>query len=180
MLLAADRSVLVVIDVQERLAPAIHAADRVVRNIGILLQAAQALGVPTLATEQYPKGLGATLPAVAERLPAGCIVEKLCFSCAEEPHFLERLAALGRDQIVLTGMEAHVCVLQTAFGLRARGHACHLVADATSSRQPDSAELGIARMRANGVEVVTTEMVVFEWLHRAGTPAFKEVSRLIK
>ena len=180
MLLSPERSALLVVDVQERLAPAVHAADRVVRNAGILLDSANALGVPVLASEQYPRGLGATVPALRERLPAGAVVEKVHFACTGEPGFVERLDAVGRDQIVLCGMEAHVCVLQTALGLRALGRTVHLVADGVSSRVPDNAELAIARMRDHGVEIVSTEMVVFEWLQRAGTPAFKALSALIK
>lgn len=190
MLLSADRSALVVIDIQERLAPAVHAGERIVHNVTVLLRAARRLGVPVLATEQYPKGLGRTLPAVADHLPAehlpaehlpgGGVIEKMHFGCVGEAAFNERLAGLDRRQIVLTGMEAHVCVLQTALGLVEQGLDVFIVADATSSRTAANAELGIERMRANGVEVVTTEMVVFEWLHKAGTPAFKELSRLIK
>lgn len=180
MLLSHERSTLVVVDVQERLAPAVHAHDRVIRNTGILLDSARALGVPVLVSEQYPKGLGPTVPALRDKLDGAAVVEKIHFGCAGEPEFLRRLDALDREQIVLCGMEAHVCVLQTALGLRALGRTVYLVADATSSRVPANAELGIARMRGAGVEIVSTEMVVFEWLHRAGTPAFKTLSALIK
>lgn len=180
MLLSPARSVLVVVDVQERLAPAVHAAGRAIRNVGILLDVARELNVPVLASEQYPKGLGTTVPAVKERLRPDAVIEKIHFSCSREPAFMERLDALGREQIVLTGMEAHVCVLQTALGLRAMGRRVYIVADATSSRAPGNAELGIERMRENGVEVVTTEMVVFEWLEKAGTPTFRTLSALIK
>jgi len=180
MLLSPERSALVVVDVQERLAPAVHASDRVVHNVGVLLQAADRLGVPVLVTEQYPKGLGHTVGPLKERLPDGAVVEKIHFSACGEPGFVERLDSLGRDQIVLTGMEAHVCVLQTALGLRSLGRTVYIVADATSSRTPGNAELGIERMRENGVEIVTTEMAVFEWMQRAGTPEFKALSALIK
>ena len=131
MLLSPERSALVVVDVQERLAPVVHAHDRVVRNVGILLDSASRLGIPTLASEQYPKGLGATVPAVRARLADDAVVEKLHFSCTGEPGFMQRLDAFGRDQIVLTGMEAHVCVLQTALGLRSLGRKVYIVADAT-------------------------------------------------
>ncbi len=180
MLLSCERSVLVIIDVQERLAPTIHAQERVVHNIGILLQAARALSVPVLASEQYPKGLGPTVSAVKELLPPSSIVEKIHFSSSQEPDFLARLDSFGREQIVLTGMEAHICVLQTALGLRSMGRNVHLVADATASRTPDNAALGVERMRANGVGILSTEMVIFEWLQKAGTPVFKTLSALIK
>lgn len=180
MLLSSERSLLLVVDVQERLAPAVLAADRVVRNIDILLDSAACLGVPVLASEQYPRGLGPTVADLRGRIPDGAVVEKIHFACTSEPGFLDRLDSLGRDQIVVTGMEAHVCVLQTVLGLCERGRNVFLVADAVSSRAAASVELGIARMRAAGADVVSTEMVVFEWLQRAGTPAFKTLSQRIK
>ncbi|MBI1205653.1 MAG: isochorismatase family protein [Azospirillum sp.] len=180
MLLDADRSLLVIIDLQERLLPAIHDRARVIANTRVLLQAAAALGVPVIATEQYPKGLGRTVAELLELLPAPPPIAKLHFACTGEPAFAAALAASGRDQIVLAGTEAHVCVLQTALGLRQLDRTCFVVADAVSSRTPDNAELGLKRMAANGVELVSTEMTLFEWMGRAGTPAFKAVSRLIK
>jgi nicotinamidase-related amidase len=180
MLLRADDSVLLVVDVQERLAPAIHAAESVISVVCTLLKAAAEFAVPVLATEQYPRGLGTTIPPVAELLPPGAAVEKIHFSAAHEPGFVERLRGLGRRQIVVTGTEAHVCVLQTALGLVEAGFDCFLVADAVGSRVPANRDLGIQRMRGEGVRVVTSEMVMFEWLHRAGTPIFKRVLPLIK
>jgi nicotinamidase-related amidase len=180
MLLSSERSVLLVVDVQERLMPAVHGHGRVVDNVRILLQAAGHLGVPVIASEQYPKGLGATVAPVRELLPPDAVVEKIHFSAAYEPVFMQRLDRCGRDQIVVCGSEAHVCVMQTALGLRALGRAVFIVADASSSRNPANAEAGIARMGAHGVDVVTTEMVVFEWLRRADSAAFKSVLPLIK
>jgi nicotinamidase-related amidase len=180
MILSRERSLLLVVDIQDRLMPAMHEGERVIHNTRILIQAARALGVPVLTSEQYPRGLGHTAPAVAELLEADRVFEKLSFSCCGDGGFFARLDALGRDQVVLVGVEAHVCVLQTALGLRAAGRACTLVADATSSRTPANADLAIARMRDHGVDVASTEMTVFEWLERAGTPEFKAVSALIK
>ncbi|WP_448204760.1 hydrolase [Azospirillum sp. sgz302134] len=180
MLLSSERSVLLVVDVQERLMPAILESARVARNVGILLKAAKALDVPVLATEQYPKGLGPTVEPLRDLLPPDSVVEKITFSCTGEPAFLDRLARIGRDQIVLCGAEAHVCVLQTALSLAAMGRTVALAADATSSRAASNLDLAIARMRGHGVEIVSTEMVVFEWMERAGTPSFKAVSALIK
>lgn len=180
MLLSAQRSVLVVVDVQERLLPAVRDQERIVRNTGLLLRAARELAVPVLVSEQYPKGLGPTVASLKELVPDGAMVEKITFSCTGEPAFLDRLDDIGRDQLVLCGTEAHVCVLQTALGLAAAGRSVFLVADATGSRDPRNAELALARMRMNGVQVVSTEMVVFEWMERAGTPAFKALSALIK
>jgi nicotinamidase-related amidase len=183
MLLAADRSQLLIIDVQERLVPAMHGPEPLLANLGVLLRAAPVLGVPALASEQYPRGLGRTLPGIADLLVAAGDTagpfEKVHFSCMAEPGFADRLAA-GREQIVIAGIETHVCVLQTALSLRAAGHACFVVADACSSRTVASAELALARLRDAGVTVVSTEMVLFEWLHRAGTPAFKALSPLVR
>lgn len=180
MLLSAARSLLVVVDVQERLLPVIQDGEAVVRNVRTLVRAARELSVPVLASEQYPGGLGPTVPAVADELPVGSVVEKITFACGGEPAFAERLAACGRDQIVLTGTEAHVCVLQTALRLVAEGHRVFLAADAVSSRAAANARFAIERMRGNGVEIVTTEMVLFEWMERAGTPVFRSLLGLIR
>jgi nicotinamidase-related amidase len=181
MILRAQESVLVVVDVQERLLPAIHDSDRIVRNTGMLLKGAAALSVPVLVTEQYPRGLGPTVEVVRTHLPAGTpVIEKITFGCTGEPSFNAAIEKLKRPQIVLCGTEAHVCVMQTALGLRQQGHAVYLVADAVSSRTPANREAALERMRAAGVTVVTTEMVLFEWMERAGTPVFKVVSALVK
>lgn len=158
--------------------------DRLMANLTILLRAAHPLGVPVLASEQYPKGLGPTVPEIAALLtpPGGVadVIEKSHFSCAAEPGFADRLGTRERDQIVIAGIEAHVCVLQTALELRESGWSVFVVADACSSRTPASADLAMARLRQHGVDVVGTEMVLFEWLQRAGTPAFKTLSPLVR
>jgi len=181
MLVRAEESVLVVVDVQARLLPAIHESERVLRNVGILLKAAEALSVPVLLTEQYAKGLGETVEAVRAALPAGTpVLEKITFASTGEPSFVAALESLGRRRVVLCGTEAHVCVLQTALGLLGLGYTVHLVADAVSSRTSANHAAAVERMRAAGVSIVTTEMVVFEWMERAGTPVFKTVSALIR
>ena len=180
MLLESQRSILLVVDVQERLAPAIHQSEKLVDRISTLLKAAGELDVPVLATEQFSKGLGGTIPPLAALLPPGSVVEKIHFNAAFEPGFVERVRELDRPQIVVTGTEAHVCVLQTTLGLKASGFNCFLVADAVGSRDPDNHQFGMERMRANGVEIVTSEMVMFEWLRRGSTPAFKRVLPLIR
>lgn len=180
MLIERQRSCLLVIDVQERLLPAMAAAGDVVANSAVLIRAAKRLGVPVLLSEQYPKGLGRTVGPLSSLVPEGTAVEKSEFSCAAAPGYLERLKATGRDQLVLTGIEAHVCVLQTALQFRALGYAVFVVADAISSRKAESVALALARMREAGAMPVTTEMVLFEWLERAGTAEFKELSALIR
>lgn len=180
MLLTTDHSMLLVVDVQERLVPAITGIDGVIANLRILLSAARELAVPILASEQYPQGLGPTVAAVADLLPPDCVAAKTHFSCAAEPAVAKHLDRLQRRQVVVAGVEAHVCVLQSALGLAERGYPVFVVADAVASRRTENAHLALARLRQAGVVVVSTEMVVFEWLHRAATPVFKTLSRLIK
>jgi nicotinamidase-related amidase len=145
------------------------------------MKAATELKVPVIASEQYPRGLGPTVPEIAGLLPADAApIAKTAFGCLDEPAFTKRFAEVDRPQVVLTGVEAHVCVLQTALQCQALGRAVYVVADATASRLPASAERAYARLAAEGVRIVTTEMVVFEWLGRAGTPAFKALSGLVK
>jgi nicotinamidase-related amidase len=180
MLLESQRSILLVVDVQERLAPAIAGSEKLVDRISTLLKAAAELDVPVLATEQYSKGLGHTIEPLAGLLQHGAVVEKIHFNAAFEPGFVERVRQLDRPQIVVTGTEAHVCVLQTTLGLKDAGFDCFLVADAVGSRDPENRHFGMERMRANGVEIVTSEMVMFEWLRRGSTPAFKRVLPLIR
>lgn len=180
MLMNAERSCLLVVDVQERLLPSMAAPRPVVDNTGILVKSAQRLGVPILASEQYPRGLGHTVPELNRLLPADSTVEKLSFSCMADDTFVERFRRLGRQQAIVAGIEAHVCVLQTVEQLLASGVETFVVIDATSSRTETSHATAMARLREAGARIVTTEMVVFEWLSKAGTPEFKELSALIK
>jgi len=177
MLMRAETSCLLVVDFQERLMPAVHQSDQVVANGAWLIQIARRLAVPVLASEQYPKGLGHTVAAIRELLPADAFMEKTHFSCAAELECMRRIDLLGRDQVILVGAEAHVCVLQTALDLKMAGKEVYLVADAVSSRSPRDVDLALARMRAEGVRVVSREMVAFEWLHQAGTDHFRDISR---
>jgi len=183
-LLPRDRSALVVIDMQERLMPAIADGDAVTRAAGILIEAARHLEVPVVVTEQYPRGLGSTIEAISGLLPNdAAVVEKMTFSAARNHDFaaqIDRLEAGGRDRIVVCGVESHVCVMQTAADLHAQGCTVHIVADACGSRAPASKDAALARFGALGISRVTTEMALFEWLEVAGTPEFKAVSRLVK
>ena len=179
-LLHASESLLLVVDVHERLARAVANAREVVANNRVLLRAAGLLGVRALVSEHCPPSLGPTLPDVLEFCPPGVTVAKTHFSCAAEPAVVERVAASGARQIVVTGMEAHVCVLQSAIGFRARGYEVFVVRDAAGSRTAASHAAGLERLAASGVTIVTTEMVVFEWLGRADRPEFKPLLALIK
>ncbi len=180
MLLAANQSCLIVIDMQERLMPAIHEGDKAIANAVILLKAANRLKIPQIMTRQYPKGLGNTVPELAELSPVESVFDKMHFACTKEPGFMARVNGLGRERIVVVGAEAHVCVLQTVLGLRSEGKDVYVVADSVSSRTSANKEAALLRMRDAGAQLVTTEMVVFEWLDKAGTPEFKELSSLIK
>lgn len=175
-LLRADTSTLLVVDVQERLLPAIHDGAQVLASCIRLVEVAKRVGVPVLCSEQYPQGLGASAPELAAALPADAVRTKVHFSCVAEGCF-DDLSAWHRPQIVVCGTEAHVCVLQTVLDLAARGTRVFVVADAVGSRKPSDRDLALARFRQHGVEVVSREMVAFEWLHRAGTDLFREVSR---
>lgn len=180
MLMKARECGLLVIDVQERLLPAIAENERVANRCEVLMRAAQRLAVPMLVSEQYPKGIGHTIAPLKALAPEGAVAEKMHFSCGEDPAFVERLAGLGRPQLVVAGIEAHVCVLQSVLRFRELGYDVFVVADACSSRNLRDAEAAFRRMAANGAEIVTSEMVLFEWLHCAGTPEFKDLMKLIK
>jgi nicotinamidase-related amidase len=172
--------VLVVVDVQEKLVPAIPDHDAVIDRTGRLIDAAKRLDIPVAASEQYPRGLGHTVEPLRERLAPGARIEKNTFDALRASEVRRWLEATRRDQIVLVGTEAHVCVLQTAFGGMGHGYAAFVVADAVGSRAAENRELALARLRAGGAGIVSTEMVIFEWLERAGTDAFREVVRLVR
>jgi nicotinamidase-related amidase len=180
MLMSAAQSCLLVVDIQERLLPKMAAPAAVVENTALLLKAARRLDVPVLVSEQYPRGLGATVPDLTSLLHPDEKVEKLHFSCIGDEAFATRFRGLNRRQAVVAGIESHVCVLQTVEDLLAGGTEVFVVEDATSSRVEKSKAAAMARLREAGARVVTAEMVVFEWLAKAGTPAFKDLSALIK
>lgn len=171
------RSTLLVIDLQERLMPAIHDRERVIANSTRLLEAAGLLGVPVVATEQYPKGLGHTVDAVP--LDGAEVMEKTEFDATRNTGFSRHMRG-ERPDLVVAGCEAHVCVLQTVLGLLDGKRRVHVVADAVGSRTEANRAAAIERMARHGAEIVTTEMVVFEWLQSADHPRFRETVALIK
>ena len=176
MILDRDRAALLIVDVQEGFRPAVLEFDRVAHNAGVLAQGARTLGMPVVVTEQYPKGLGATAPEVAEHVDGADPVEKTVFSAARAEGF-----DLGPcDQALLCGIESHVCVWQTAADLLAQGVEVHVARDAVSSRTEENRELGLDRMRAAGAVVSSVETALFELLGEAGGPEFKTIQRLIK
>jgi nicotinamidase-related amidase len=178
-LLSRKECKLLIVDVQEKLVPKIFELDRLLANCRTLIQGAKILGVPVYATEQYPRGLGSTVPQLAELLERPA--QKLRFSCAE---VLAWDVAAGqtdnRFQVVVAGMEAHVCVLQTVLDLLASGFQVYVPADAISSRNEFDWKIALDRMSAGGATIVTTESVLFEWCEVSGTPEFKQISQLIK
>jgi nicotinamidase-related amidase len=176
MLIDAERSLLLVVDVQEKLLPVIRENDRVLANVTWLVQAAQQLGIPVAATEQYPKGLGPTAKPVRALLPEGSIATKTHFS-AVAAQCLAGLPGADRPQVVIVGLEAHVCVLQTTLELLEEGREVYVVTDCVGSRHELDGRMALARMQQEGARMVTREMVVYEWLGEAGTPRFSEISR---
>jgi Isochorismatase family len=181
MLLSAPKSSLLLIDIQDRLLPAMANPDQVIAKSKILLQAAETLGLPVTISEQYPKGLGHTVAALQSK--TATTFEKLSFSCWRDGALKTHLIGLhetSRPLVIVAGIEAHVCVMQTCIDLANAGFGVFAVADAMSSRKPESAALALERMRADDVQVVNTEMVVFELLEKAGTPEFKALNGLIR
>lgn len=177
MKLSRHSSVLLLVDLQERLMPAIAEAESVLANAGRLSEAAAALGVPRVRTEQAPDGLGPTVASLAE--PGVPVIAKTSFDAAACPGLTEHLP--DRETVaVVAGCEAHVCVLQTVLGLLAGGRPVAVVADAVGSRTAANKDAALARMRAHGADVVTTEMVAFEWLADSQAPEFRDVHKLIK
>ena len=177
MLLTAETAVLLLLDLQERLVPAIHDGETVVARAVRLAEASRLLNVPIRATEQYPAGLGPTVSPLADYPQA--VLTKTTFSAAADPGF-HALLPSGVSQIVVAGCEAHVCVLQTVLSLLPGGHRVLMVADAVGSRHPDDRAAAIDRARQHGAEIVTSEMVLFEWLRDAQHPKFREVQKLLK
>lgn len=179
--LSAERAVVVLIDWQERLVAAMPEGRReqASRKAEVLLDGAQALGVPVLSTEQYPQGLGPTIAPLRGRLSVAPI-EKRVFSCAGVPAFVDALRATGRDQVLLIGMEAHICVYQSARGLRELGFEVAVIADAALSRSDVDREVGLGLCAAAGSLVHTVESALFDALGAGEGPAFKAISRLVR
>lgn len=182
-LCSVDDCQLVIIDLQIRLLAAMSEADRgaMVKNTEIILQAAQSLEVPLVYTEQYPRGLGPTVPAILERMPAMAqCIEKTQFSCCAAQGFLKAVKLTGRRQVVLVGQEAHVCVLQTAFGLLVEGFQVFVAEDVVCSRSAAHKQNAVLRMREAGVVITNVQSVLFEWMRDAAHPQFKAISNLIR
>lgn len=181
LLLNRNETALLIIDIQERLLPAMADPDGVITNTGKLISACHILNVPIILTEQYPKGLGPTDSRLISLLGGGYSpFEKTTFSCCGDNAVNSAIKSVAAKQILLCGIETHVCVLQTALDFFQNGFKVHVAADAVSSRTGDNKTIALHRMAASGITVTCTESAIFELLERAGTPRFKEVSAIIK
>ncbi len=176
--MSADDTALLVVDVQEKLVRLLPAHERLVRNIRRVVDGAKLLGVPVLGSEQYPQGLGPTTADLAERI--GPMPGKLSFSCAGCAETIEKLQTLGRPKVLMVGIEAHVCVLQTALDLLSAGYRVYLAVDAIGARYEIDQTTALRRLEAAGATLVTTEMALFEWCRIASAPQFKQLSALVK
>lgn len=181
MRIDVNSTIAIVIDVQEKLLPVMNEADRVLARIVTLIQGLQSLHVPILPTEQYPKGLGPTVSRIQSAFDSWDPSVKSTFSCCDAPDFMAHLRSHPQvSTVLIAGIEAHVCVLQTAIDLQDAGYTPVIVADATSSRKNTDTTIAFSRLQTEGIRLTTTESVLFELARESGTPAFRTISRLIK
>ncbi len=173
-------SVLVIVDIQERLAAVMEKREDVVSNTIHLIEAAKLLDVPVILTEQYPKGLGPTVPEIKKALASYDPIEKIMFGCCGEPKFMTVLSAARKQKVILAGMETHVCVLQTCLGLLRDEYPVHVVSDAICSRSDDNFRTALEFVRDAGAVITCTETVLFQLLEKAGTDEFRAISKRIK
>ena len=177
MLLNKNDSILLSVDVQEKLIPHIFNKDQCIQKGQWLLKLAAKMQVPAIASEQYPKGLGSTIPEFHSYISEQQTIEKMHFSCMQEPSFVHLLNEHKKNQIILFGIESHDCVLQTAFELKEAGFEVFVVVDAVGSRSEFDYKYGLKRMKQAGIHLVTAEMVFFEWLRQSNVPDFKALSK---
>lgn len=180
MRILKEKTIGVVIDIQERLVPAMEEGALFIENSKKLIQGMQILGLQVLVTQQYTKGLGETVAEVKELFPAFEYIEKKDFSCFDEPVFADKLAESGKTNVVICGIESHVCVLQTAVDLKAAGYNPVVVMDCVTSRSLDNVDLAAERFRSEGIIMTSYESVLFEMTRGAGAAEFKEISKLVK
>jgi nicotinamidase-related amidase len=179
-MLSRANAVLIIIDIQGNLAQAMYDKENLFANNVKLIQGFKAFNLPIIFTEQIPQKLGKTLPVISQELDGIEPIAKEAFSCWDEINFKEKLEALSRKHIVLTGIECHVCVYQTALDLISNGYNVHLVSDAVSSRTPENRQVGKDAMKIAGAHITSTEMVLFELLRTAADPKFKDIFKIVK
>jgi len=180
MRILRENSVGLVIDIQERLVPAMEENEVLVENCSKLIEGLQILGLPLLVTQQYTKGLGETIDEIKSLIPDFQYIEKKDFSCLGEPVFAEKLALSGARNVIICGIESHVCVLQTAIDLKESGYNPVVVFDCVSSRSFDNVDLAAERFRYEGIMMTSMESILFELTRSAGASEFKEISKLVK
>lgn len=177
MLIQREQSCLLIVDVQEKLTPLVRDATHLIERCSWLMQLAEELSVPFLVSEQYRRGLGETVAPLRQWMPGKTDIDKVFFSCYRDASFVKHWQTINRKQVILAGIETHVCILQTALDMHAAGVDVFVVVDAVSSRHELSYEIALKRMAQAGIHLVTSEMVFFEWVEQAGTKDFKTLSR---
>ncbi len=175
-----DNAIGVIIDIQEKLVPHMHEKNDVVRNTNILIQGLKLLNIPILVTEQYKKGLGKTVESITKQVEEFPHYEKISFSCCDNPRFIEKLETSTKRDVIIAGIESHVCVLQTAIDLKERGFHPVVVTDCISSRTKANKDIALIRMQQEGIYLSTYESILFELARKAGTDEFKAISKLVK
>lgn len=179
--LDVENSMLLIVDIQERLSAVMEDEKQIIRNTNILLKACEELGIPVVVTEQYPEGLGSTVEEIRENFPLETkIFDKITFSVLDTKEIKEYITSLNRPNIIIAGMETHICVYQTARDLQGMGYNSYIVRDAVTSRTEDNFQNGLDLMESFGSKITNTETVLYEWLRKAGTEEFKKLSKLIK
>jgi nicotinamidase-related amidase len=179
-MLSIENTMLLLIDIQEKLLRAMYEKEPLIENTRKLIQGCRVLGVPILLTEQYPRGLGPTVPEIRELVPEITPIEKLSFSCCGDDGFLRALKSLDRRQILIAGIETHVCVYQTAADLVHDGYEVQVVADCVSSRTAQNRDISLEKIRDAGAGITAMEMVLFELLKTAESDKFKDISNIVK
>lgn len=180
MRLRSEQSFLLIVDVQAQLAPHVHGGREIIAKCAALMRAARLLEIPVRVTEHCPDSIGHSVPEIVALTEPSDILPKTHFCCTDEPDVMRRFDALGCKQAVVAGMEAHVCAMQAALGLAEHGYQCFFVIDAAGSRRSSDHAAAVERLRMSNVQIVTTEMVMFEWLKRADAPEFRELLKIIK
>jgi hypothetical protein len=180
MRILRDKTVALVIDFQERLFPFIHENELLLKNVPVLIKGLKTLNIPFLITEQYVQGLGSTVQPIAVCLEGITRIEKSAFSCCDEPKFMLELASSAMENVIVMGIESHVCVLQTVIDLIRNGYRPIVVEDCISSRKENDKRIAIGRMRKEGAFITTYESILFELLRVSGTAEFKSISKLVK
>lgn len=179
-MLSRESAVLIVIDIQGNLFEAMQGKEELLANALKVVKGAKIFNLPIIITEQIPQKLGQTLPLLAQELDGSSTISKESFSCWGNNHFKEKIELSGRKEVIILGIECHVCVYQTAIDLINHGYAVHVVTDAVSSRTTENSDIGIEAMKNSGAHITSTEMLLFELLHSAGDAKFKEIYKLVK